>query len=246
MKIVAIIVAGGLGRRLGNPTPKQFLPLRGRPLLMHTLEAFAVNTRIDQIRLVLPAAHRPLWSQLCSTYGFDISHQVISGGEERFFSVRNALEDLGPDDLVAIHDGVRPLVTTELIERALRCGNEHGAAVPVLSPADSLRQISGADSHPVNREMFRTVQTPQVFRASILTEAYRQPYQQAFTDDATVVEQAGFGIRLFDGDRFNLKVTTPEDLQLAEALLMVKNATLRPEADCRSRSQDLPPAPSSP
>lgn len=225
MKIVAIIVAGGLGLRLGSSIPKQFLLLQGRPLLMHTLEAFAGVSLIDEIRLVLPAGHQLLWSQLCDTHDFCIHHRVITGGGERFFSVRNALDDLNPDDLVAIHDGVRPLVSRELIERALHCGGEHGAAIPVLAPVDSLRQVEGVASHPVDRNLFRMVQTPQVFRAGMLMEAYRQPYLQAFTDDASVVEQAGFNIRLFDGDRFNLKITTPDDLLLAEALMVMKSGS---------------------
>lgn len=223
MNCIAIIVAGGSGRRMGSEVPKQFLLLNGRPLLMHTLEMFSAIPAISQIRLVLPGDHFGAWQQLCREYQFGIGHEVIAGGSERFHSVKNALANLAPSDIVAIHDGVRPLVSRELIERALHAGMEHDAAIPVMPVVDSLRQQTGTGHTPVERKMFFTVQTPQVFRASLLLKAYEQPYQPAFTDDASVVEQAGFPVSLFKGERFNLKITTMDDLLLAGVLLRLNN-----------------------
>jgi 2-C-methyl-D-erythritol 4-phosphate cytidylyltransferase len=219
MKCMAIVVAGGSGKRFGTALPKQFALLNGRPVLMHSIEAFARCNRVSGIRVVLPAAHFDLWRALCSRYGFSVDHQLVEGGHERFFSVMKGLAGLDEEALVAVHDGVRPLVSSLLINRLCEAALQHGAAVPVVAVNESLRRHEGNASVAVDRSLFMAVQTPQVFKASILLKAYQQPYSSVFTDDASVVEAMGYGVATVSGDPVNIKITTRADLLFAQAVL---------------------------
>lgn len=223
MKTLAIIVAGGSGTRFGAQLPKQFLELKGRPILMHTIEAFGQcgDCSFD-IVVTLPADQMDLWQQLCHRYGFDVPHHVVPGGETRWHSVKNALDsilDINDVDIIAVHDGVRPLITAELIGRTIETARCDGAAIPVVTLNDSVRQVKGEISHALDRSTLRAVQTPQAFDARLLHDAYSLPYQPTFTDDASVVECAGHLVTLVEGDPHNLKITRPMDLALAEYLL---------------------------
>lgn len=223
MKTLAIIVAGGSGTRFGAQLPKQFLELKGRPILMHTIEAFGhCGDCSFDIVVTLPADQMDLWQQLCHKYGFDLPHRVVPGGETRWHSVKNALDsiqDINDVDIIAVHDGVRPLVTVELIGRTIETARRDGAAIPVVTLNDSVRQVKGEISHALDRSTLRAVQTPQAFDARLLRDAYSLPYQPTFTDDASVVECAGHLVTLVEGDPHNLKITRPMDLALAEYLL---------------------------
>lgn len=223
MKTLAIIVAGGSGTRFGAQLPKQFLELKGRPILMRTIEAFGhCGDCSFDIVVTLPADQMDLWQQLCHKYGFDLPHRVVPGGETRWHSVKNALDsiqDINDVDIIAVHDGVRPLVTVELIGRTIETARRDGAAIPVVTLNDSVRQVKGEISHALDRSTLRAVQTPQAFDARLLHDAYSLPYQPTFTDDASVVECAGHLVTLVEGDPHNLKITRPMDLALAEYLL---------------------------
>ncbi len=224
MKTIAIIVAGGSGTRFGAQMPKQFLELGGKPILMRTIEAFAGNGRDGSLDVIvtLPADQFELWQQLCDKHSFNVPHHIVAGGETRWHSVKNALEsivDATDVDVIAVHDGVRPLVTAALINRALDTARQHGSAIPVVTLNDSVRQLDGETSHALNRSSLRAVQTPQVFEAVLLMNAYRQAFDASFTDDASVVERMGHNVVLVEGDPQNLKITLPMDLALAEYLL---------------------------
>ena len=223
MKTVAIIVAGGSGTRFGAQLPKQFLELAGKPILMHSIETFGKNRdgSFDVI-VTLPQGQMALWRQLCEKYAFDVPHCVVAGGETRWHSVKNALDsivDIAGVDVIAVHDGVRPLATTELIGRTIEAARRDGAAIPVVMLNDSVRQVAGDASHALDRSTLRAVQTPQAFDACLLIDAYSLPYQPSFTDDASVVEQFGHPVTLVEGDPNNLKITRPMDLAVAEYLL---------------------------
>lgn len=211
-----VIVAGGSGLRMGGPVPKQFMLLGGMPVLMRTVEAFA---RTCGVILVLPASHIEYWRNLCAEYRFDVPHQIAEGGGERFHSVANGLAYVPDDALVAVHDGVRPLVSQKVIDEAFDTAARFGTAIPVLPAVDSLRYVDGDTNRAVARSSYRMVQTPQVFSSTLLREAYRQPFDKIFTDDASVVEAMGRKVALCNGERRNIKITTPEDLVIAEALL---------------------------
>ena len=225
MKTIAIIVAGGSGTRFGAQMPKQFLELAGKPILMRTILAFeeALSGGNYEIIVTLPADQMDLWRELCERHGFAVPHRVVAGGETRWHSVKNALDSIGdPDgvDVIAVHDGVRPLVSAELIERVFGMARHDGSAIPVVLLNDSVRQVDDdGESHALDRSSLRAVQTPQAFAARLLMEAYQQPYQKTFTDDASVVEAAGHQVTLVMGDPRNLKITRPMDLALAEYLL---------------------------
>lgn len=226
MRTIAIIVAGGSGTRFGAQLPKQFLELAGRPILMRTIEAFGEScetgdTSLDVI-VTLPADQMDLWKQLCEKYAFSLPHRVVAGGETRWHSVKNALAavgDIADVDVIAVHDGVRPLATAGLIGRVLDAARRDGAAIPVVPLNDSVRQVAGDTSHALDRSSLRAVQTPQAFDARLLLDVYHQPFDPTFTDDASVVERAGHRVTLIDGDPVNLKITRPMDLALAEYLL---------------------------
>jgi 2-C-methyl-D-erythritol 4-phosphate cytidylyltransferase len=223
MNRTIIIVAGGKGLRMGGDLPKQFLPLQGKPVLMHTLEAFYKWDSMAVLLLVIPEEHESYWKMLCKELNFAVPHRVVYGGETRFHSVRNglrAIEEGGEESLIAVHDGVRPFVSGDVISLCFAIAESFGAAIPVVPMIESVREINGGESHPFDRNSLCIVQTPQVFRASILHKAYEQPYNERFTDDASLVEASGHKIRLVDGNRENIKITTPMDLQYA--LLQLK------------------------
>jgi len=216
-----IIVAGGSGVRMGAALPKQFLPLKGRPILMHTIERFAEALPGCRIILVLPRSRTAYWQTLCEDHGFSVQHLVCEGGETRFDSVHNGLKLVGDADLVAIHDGVRPLVSAGLIRRAVADAEEFGAVVPVVTPTDSLREVGREGSCIVDRSRYRIVQTPQVFDAGLLKAALQSALTEhaALTDDCSAVERLGKAVYLTDGDEENIKITTPLDLIVAETIL---------------------------
>ena len=223
MRTIAIIVAGGSGTRFGAQVPKQFLELDGRPILMRTIEAFGENRdgSFDVI-VTLPIDQMGLWRSLCERYDFSVPHRVVAGGETRWHSVKNALDCIDdPDgvDVIAVHDGVRPMASADLIARVLEAARRDGAAIPVVMLNDSVRQVAGETSHALDRSSLRAVQTPQAFKARLLLDAYEHPYEPTFTDDASVVERAGHSVTLVEGDPQNLKITRPMDLALAEYLL---------------------------
>lgn len=215
----AIIVAGGRGLRMGADLPKQFLPLRGEPVLMHTLRQFAPE--VEELILVLPAEQQDLWQELCAEHHFTLSHRITTGGATRFDSVRSGLNELPAEGLVAVHDGVRPLVSRTLIRRTFEAAEQTGAALPACPVTDSLRFLGEDDTNEaVDRARYRAVQTPQTFDLERLHRAYEQPFSPLFTDDASVYEAAGLGaITLVEGEETNIKLTTPRDLLLADLLL---------------------------
>ena len=219
MEKYVIIVAGGSGKRMGGEMPKQFLLVSGKPILMHTVEAFARACEGFKFILVLPEVHFSTWNALVEEYNFTIPVTLVSGGVERFFSVKNALAYVPEGALVAVHDGVRPFASVQTINDAFDVAAEKGAAVPVIDEVDSLRRVQGADSQAVNRSEYKRVQTPQVFSSTILKNAYNQEFSSFFTDDASVVESIGQAITLTTGNVENIKITTPHELLLAEALI---------------------------
>ena len=219
-KHTILIVAGGRGTRMGGPQPKQFLELAGRPVLMHTLEAFDRWDASARLIVVLPEDQIDTWKRLCEAHVFGRTHHVVAGGETRFHSVRNGLGAVASNGLIAVHDGVRPLVAPSVIAACFAAAADGGAAVPVVPVVESVREVDAdGGSRPVDRTRLRVVQTPQVFRADVLRAAYCLPYDPRFTDDASVVEASGVAVRLVPGNRENIKLTTPMDLLLAEQLM---------------------------
>ncbi len=217
-----IIVAGGKGERMGASIPKQFLELAGKPILMHTLEKFRAAFPTIKIIVALPKNQIDFWEELFQHYKTPkVSHQIVVGGATRFNSVQNALQLVKENSVVAIHDGVRPLVNIETIQRCFAEAQEKGNAIPVVEVVDSLRHYSKQENinEAVSRSCYRIVQTPQCFRSELILRAYEQDFDKLFTDDATVVEQLGEIINLVPGNRENIKITNQEDLILAEALL---------------------------
>jgi len=221
MKLYAVIVAGGSGKRMQTGIPKQYLELAGKPVLMHTLERFKAFDNAIEIITVLPENQLRFWGELQKKYSFDVPHTLVKGGKARFFSVRNGLKFVDSSGLVAIHDGVRPFVSVDTIKRCFGTAEKLGNAIPVISPSDTLRIISGEENKPINRLQVKQVQTPQVFNTDLIKNAYLQEYMPEFTDDATVLERTGVKINLVDGNRENIKITNPEDLVISTALLPV-------------------------
>lgn len=215
----ALIVAGGKGGRMGTDLPKQFLPIGGKPVLMRTLEAFYRYSSEIQLILVLPHSQQDYWLELCVKYNFTLPHLIADGGETRFHSVKNGLALIQEDGLVAVHDGVRPFVSQDVIARCYELAETKKAVVPVIGVVETVRQINENGSVTVDRDRYKLVQTPQVFDVALLKKAYEQSYTSAFTDDASVVEAFGVSVCLTDGNRENMKITTPFDLKLAEFLL---------------------------
>ena len=219
MKKYIIIVAGGSGSRMGSATPKQFLELLGLPVIMHTLKQFQQSVSDGEIILALPEKEQRTWQSLCEKYHFDVPHQIVNGGESRFHSVQNALQKVKEKSIVAIHDGVRPLVSETVINNCIQSAEKFGAAIPTLPIQDSIRKISDNGSQIADRSQFVLVQTPQCFQSEVILKAYQQENQNSFTDDASVVEQLGHKIYLVEGNKENIKITTPEDLKMAEVLV---------------------------
>jgi 2-C-methyl-D-erythritol 4-phosphate cytidylyltransferase len=235
-----IVVAGGKGLRMGSDIPKQFLPIGGKPVLMRTLERFREYSPTLQIILVLPKAQQEYWKELCQKHNFTVTYQLADGGETRFHSVQHGLA-LIPDDaegVVGVHDGVRPFPSIDVIRRCYETAREKKAVIPVIPVVETIRHILAADKHgqtrspeksavvrckkesvTVPRDEYRLVQTPQTFDIQLLKAANRQPNNDGFTDDASVVESYGHAITLVEGNRENIKITTPFDMTIAEALL---------------------------
>jgi 2-C-methyl-D-erythritol 4-phosphate cytidylyltransferase len=219
MELYVVIVAGGSGKRMGAEIPKQFLELAGRPVLMHTIERFKTFNESIEIITVLPENQLRFWIDLQKKYSFTIPHTLVKGGSTRFLSVKNGLEFVNSQGLVAIHDGVRPFVSIDTIKRCFETAERLGNAIPSISPTESLRIVKGEDTVPVSRFEIKQIQTPQVFRAEIIKNAYLQNYSTDFSDDATVLEKTGEKINLIEGNRENIKITNPEDLLISDALL---------------------------
>lgn len=224
MKEYAIIVAGGSGSRMHSKTPKQFLILGDKPILMHTIEAFRKYSSDLQLILVLPESEISTWQNLCQIHGFNISIKIAKGGKTRFQSVKNGLELINEDQsLVAIHDGVRPLVVNEIINASFRLAQLHGCAVASTRLKESLRLIDKDNTRAIDRSDYRSIQTPQTFQTQLIKDAYANSEDNiVFTDDASVAERNGIKISLFEGSYENVKITTREDLLFAEAILSKK------------------------
>ena len=206
---------------MGAEIPKQFLRLNGTPILAITLRRFLDALPDCRVTVVLPAGEIPRWKAICAEEGLENTHLACAGGDTRFASVLNGLDTTGDCDYIAVHDGVRPLVSPDMIRRCLSVAAAYGTAIPAVRPVDSFRRLTenDRDSHPIDRECLRAVQTPQVFRADLLLNAYGQPYRHEFTDDASVYEHSGHKIYIVDGDTRNIKITHPDDITIAEKIL---------------------------
>jgi 2-C-methyl-D-erythritol 4-phosphate cytidylyltransferase len=219
MKKSIVIVAGGKGLRMGGDIPKQFLPVKGVPVLMRTIQRFYDYDNAMQIVLVLPEAQQGYWKQLCEEYRFSLPYVLANGGETRFHSVRNGIAKVDEGvGLIGVHDGVRPFVSVETIAACFDEAARSGAVVPVIDVVETVRHLRAEGSVTVPRSEYRLVQTPQVFDAELLRRAYGQPYTDFFTDDASVVERYGHAVSLVQGNRENIKITTPYDMRIAEVL----------------------------
>jgi len=215
----AIIVAGGSGNRMQTETPKQFLLLKNLPVLMHTIKAFAQSESQPKILLVLNKEQQGYWRRLCDEFNFRIPHQVIDGGTERFHSVKNAVYTIEEESFVAIHDAVRPLVSKTLIDNSYKEAAQQGNVIAAVQSSDSVRLLKNEKTSALKRDEIYLVQTPQTFSLKVLKEAYNQEFDSYFTDDASVVESIGYNINIIEGERSNIKITYPIDLELAELLL---------------------------
>lgn len=200
--------------------PKQFMLLKGKPVLMHTIEAFAHSDYSPSIILVLPSAFHEYWDNCCKENDFQIPHRVVPGGATRFESVKNGLDEIKEEAVIAIHDAVRPVIANEIISRSFQIAEEKGNAVVAIKSRDSVRKSVGEKSEALDRENIYLVQTPQTFRSEIIKKAYEQAFSPEFTDDATVVEKLGLNINLTEGSPKNIKITFPEDLFIAEHFLV--------------------------
>lgn len=216
MKSYLIVASGGSGTRMGTNIPKQFLPLGGKAILQLSIEKFLRAVPDIKVVTVLPQDHIQSWKQYCIDHNFTCPQTLVCGGITRFHSVKNALERIPLDCLVAVHDAARPLVSRELIRRTFDEAFATGAAAPAVPVVDTLKSLEGT---PVDRSKLLAVQTPQVFRSDILKRAYTLPYNTSFTDDASVVEASGVGVSYVEGERYNLKITTPEDLEIARLVV---------------------------
>jgi 2-C-methyl-D-erythritol 4-phosphate cytidylyltransferase len=218
VKHYALIVAGGSGTRMGSEIPKQFLLLNTIPILMHTLRAF--HQAGCELIVVLPESQIAYWKKLCDVHTFEIQHKLVLGGPTRFYSVKNGLSEIAENSLVAIHDGVRPCISQKTIQHSFEIATAKGNAIVAVKPKDSIRVITDEhDNQSVNRDYYRLVQTPQTFLTNEIKKAYAQATNDNFSDDASVYEAAGYSIQLIEGDYRNIKITTPEDLKLAEVLI---------------------------
>ncbi len=215
-----IIVAGGSGKRFGSQVPKQFLPLAGLPVLMHTIQRFARHA--STITLALPQSQMGYWHDLCGQYSFSIPVNIVAGGNSRFESVKNAINSIhvNDGDIIAVHDGVRPLVSDKVINAVLEKAAASGSAIPAIHVTDSIRMLDNDGfSHAVDRSLLVAVQTPQAFNARLLKKAYDVPFSESYTDDASVYEHSGHKIHIVDGDSRNIKITNPDDIVIAEKIL---------------------------
>jgi len=222
-KEYAVIVSGGSGKRMKSVVPKQYLPLNGLPVIMHTINVFYEYSRDINIIVVIPKPDFDSWEKLCIQFQFQIPVLLASGGKTRFQSVKNGLDMTGDKGLVAIHDGVRPLVSKEIISNSFQLAALKGSAVAAVRLKESIMIIDKNQTKTVDRSKYRLIQTPQTFQIPIIKKAYQQPERTSFTDDASVVEKYGYKISLFEGSYKNIKITTPEDLPTAELFLKQKS-----------------------
>ena len=220
MKKSVVIVAGGKGIRFGGELPKQFMPMNNKPVLMHTINAFYNCNNSFEIVVVIPENHFPLWADLCKRYNFTTPHKLVKGGSTRWESVKNGLNSVDENSIIGIHDGVRPLISSALINSLYTSADSYGAVIPAIKVTDSLRVLdtNSDKSTAVNRELYRAVQTPQVFKGNIIKAAYNMPFEEVFTDDASVVERYGVEIKIVEGEDSNIKITSAKDLIIAELL----------------------------
>lgn len=221
-KVSVIITAGGIGKRMGGDLPKQFIQLSGKPILLRTLECFHTIDSSFELVITLPNDWHDYWRTMLQKHNCDIPHTIISGGEERFHSIKNAL-DVCNGDSIFVHDGVRPFVAKEIIQACKKSLETHAAVVPVLPIKESIRERQGKATRAVDRSNFMLVQTPQCFRSSVLRDAYNLDYHSGITDDASLVESLGIEIQLVDGNEDNIKITTQKDLIIAETILANQN-----------------------
>jgi|SRR5690554_133338 len=218
MKQSVIITAGGIGKRMNSDLPKQYIPVNGLPILMHTINKFHEFNSDIQIVISLPKDFVQLWKDLCQKHKFKVLHEITEGGAERYHSIKNALKKV-TGDIVMVHDAVRPLVSLQTISNVINQAGVKGAAIPVLPVKDTLRKGSVEKSQHQDRSEFWIVQTPQAFKLELLNEAYQIPYSSAVTDDASLVEALGAQVFLTEGNEENIKITTPFDLKLVEFLM---------------------------
>ncbi len=217
-KFSVIITAGGIGKRMDSALPKQFIPIHDKPILMHTIEKFYHFDPTIQIIITLPVEWKDYWEKLVLETNFKIPHRVINGGKERYHSIKNALKYCF-GDYISIHDGVRPLVSHSTLKNCASTILHHDAIIPVVPLIDSLRKKEGKNSTAVNRSEYILVQTPQCFKAEVIKKAYNQPYHTKITDDASLVEEAGFKITIVEGNPENIKITNQSDLKYASLFL---------------------------
>ncbi len=218
MEKTIIIVAGGQGMRFNSEKPKQFLYIRERPILMHTIDLFHYYDRKMQIILGIAENYFSYWESVCEQFHFDVPYILSPGGETRYHTVRNALPEIKKGNLVGIHDAVRPLIYKSTIDRCYEAAEKSGAAIPCVPVHNTIREVTKEGSRWVDREKLRAVQTPQVFQYDVLMKGYEQEYSESFTDDASIVEKAGYPVTLVEGNTENIKITEPEDMVFAEAV----------------------------
>ncbi len=218
MKRFAIIVAGGSGQRMASSIPKQFLSINNEIVLMKSIRSFHEFDSTLKIIVAIPENHIPYWHDLCNKHDFTIEHIVVKGGQTRYYSVKNALEKVAKNGIVAIHDGVRPLVSQTTIEQVFEIAEVNGNAVPYIDLVDSIRFIDSNNNKPVDRNKYKLIQTPQAFDCNLIKKAYEQSRDESFTDDASLVEKLGIKINLVPGNKENIKITSQIDLKIAEAL----------------------------
>lgn len=219
-----ILVAGGKGLRMGTAVPKQFLPLNGKPIIYYPVHTFLQTFPDGKIILVLPEAHFSYTNILLQAFNGDLELTIVAGGETRFHSVQNGLKE-ATDGIVFIHDGVRPFVDKELFLHCYEQATEHGNAIPAIQVTDSIRQWNGTAFKAIDRSNLRSMQTPQTFDVALIQKAFEQEYKEAFTDEATMLEHINMSINLVEGSKNNIKITTPEDMMMAEAMMQLKNVS---------------------
>lgn len=223
MRINAIIVAGGQGARMGSAMPKQFLELQEKPILYHTLKSFLDTFPEINIIVVLPKEFISYANMVLQHFDSVPEITLVAGGNTRYESVQNGIKALTDDTgITFVHDGVRPLISRQLLHKCYQVASEKGSAIPAVAIVDSIRQLDDIKHFPIDRNTLRSIQTPQTFQTKLLKSAFEQPYQDSFTDEANVVENLGMAVHLIEGERSNIKITTPEDLAIAEALLALR------------------------
>lgn len=218
MKRTIIITAGGIGKRMGSELPKQFMELKGLPVLMHTIQKFYTFEPTIQIIVTLPEDWISFWHELQAKNNFIIPHEIVSGGNERYDSIKNAIQRAN-GEVIGVHDGSRPCVSTATIEKAFLAAEKYGSGVPCLQMAESIREVKGESSQARNRSNYRIIQTPQCFSRELITKAYLQPFHAGITDDASLVEESGHAITLTEGNPENIKITYLQDLKIAELFI---------------------------